>query len=271
MQSRQKKRFYIRYLPIFGCVSTGIIYVGIGVIAILSFLKIKNGGADESSMLAFLENFLIGKFIIWIILLGSFCYIAWRIYESVKDPYGYGKEAKGIATRTGIALSTVADAFIAYSAIQVLLGGGNIQEDGQPEEQREMASLLLQANYGDILIISIGGVIFVTAIVQFMYGITRGYSERLDIAYFSSGLKSLIHFLAWAGYFARGIVLGIVGFYFIKAGILEEAQYIVNTDKAFDFIGDHIGHLYFIIVAVGTICYGLFMFVLGITYDTDED
>jgi len=47
--------------------------------------------------------------------------------------------------------------------------------------------------------------------------------------------------------------------------------YIVNTNKAFDFIGDHVGHVYFILVAIATICYGVFMFAQGIAYDTDKD
>lgn len=271
MQSREKKKSKVRFLPIYGCISTGLIYTGIGVIAILSFLKIKQGGADESSLLAFLNNYVIGKVVVWIILLGTVSYIAWRIFETIKDPYEYGKEAKGIALRTGIALSTIADAFIAYSAIQVLLGTGNIQENGQPEAQRQIVGHMLQQNQGDLLIISIGVIISVTAVIQFYYGITQGYRERLDIAQFSKGIKILINFLAWVGYTARGIILGIIGFFFIKAGILENARYVVNTDKAFNFIGDHIGHLYFILVAVGTICYGLFMFALGATYDTDKD
>ena len=53
--------------------------------------------------------------------------------------------------------------------------------------------------------------------------------------------------------------------------MVEKARYVVNTDKAFDFIGDHVGHVYFILVAIATICYGLFMFAQGITYDTDKD
>lgn len=270
MQSREK-RFLVNYLPIYGCVSTGIIYVGIGIIAILSFLKIKQGGADESSMLEFLNHYLAGKIGIWIILLGTVSYIVWRIYETIKDPYNYGKEAKGIAKRSGIALSTIADAFIAFSAIQVLLGTGNIQEDGEPEGQRQLVSLIMGETWGDLFIISIGVIIILTAIIQFLYGITQGYKERLDISHFGSWNKSLIHFLAWGGYLARGIILGIIGFFLIKAGILENAEYVVNTDKAFDFIGDHVGHIYFILVAVGTLSYGLFMFVLGVTYDTDKD
>jgi hypothetical protein len=46
---------------------------------------------------------------------------------------------------------------------------------------------------------------------------------------------------------------------------------LVNTDKAFYFIGDDVGHAYFIIVAIGTICYGLFMFSFGVYYDSGKD
>lgn len=271
MQTHSKKKSFVRFLPIYGCIATGLIYLGIGVIAILSFLEIKEGGADERSMLAYLNNFVIGKIAVWIILLGTICYIIWRIYESIKDPYSYGKTTKGIGIRSGIALSTIADAFIAFAAIQVLLGIANFQENGQPKAQRELVSNILQEGWGDWLIIGMGFIIAGTAIVQFFYGITQGYRERLDIAHFNNFIRYLIHFFGWIGYIARGIILGIIGFFFIKAGIVKNAQYIVNTDKAFDFIGDDIGNFYFIVVAIGTICYGLFMFALGVTYDTDND
>ncbi len=120
--SKKKHNILIRYLPVFGCISTGLIYLGIGVVAILSFLKIKQGGADEGSLLAFLNSFLVGKILTGAILIGTICYIVWRIFETIKDPYRYGNDAKGIARRTGIGLSSIADVFIAYSAIQVVFG-----------------------------------------------------------------------------------------------------------------------------------------------------
>jgi hypothetical protein len=270
MQSKNRRKILIHYLPIYGCISTGIIYGAIGVIAILSFLKLKNGGADESSFLMFLNDFIVGKIVIWIILLGTLSYISWRVYETLTDPYGYGTETKGVARRTGIALSTIADGLIAYSAILALYGARNVQPEDQLEVQRQMVNTMLQ-NWGKWLVISIGCIICATAIIQFWYGVTRGYKERLDVDHVSLRMKGLIHFFAWVGYLARGIILGIIGFFFIKAGSLDNAQYVVNTDKAFDFIGDHVGHVYFILVAVGTICYGLFMFALGATYDADKD
>lgn len=265
-----KERF-IHYLPVYGTFSTGLIYLSIGVIAILSFLRLKDGGADESSLLVFLEDYFFGKIIIGIILLGMVSFVAWRIFEAIKDPYLYGSDLKGIGRRTGIGLSSIADAFIALAAVRILLNIGNVQEDGEPREQRETVAGLLAEDWGNWVIITLGAIVFATALAQFFYGVTRGYRERLDIAHFNREKRQLIHFFGWMGYSARGIIIGIIGFFLIKSGYLEEAEHVVNTDKAFNFIGENIGHLPFILVAVGTICYGLFMFAMGITYDVDND
>ena len=269
MAQKGAKNSLVRYLPIYGCVSTGIIYTAIGVIALLSFFKLKQGGADEGSLMAYFNHYLAGRLLVWIILLGTISYIIWRIYESITDPYEYGAGAKGIITRTGIALSTIPDGLIAYSAIMILLGQSSIHEDGQPIEQRQLGSELLSQSWGDWVMVIIGVIVMATAVVQLIYGLTNGYRERIDMARFSAGAKTTIHILSWVGYVARGIIIGIIGFFFIKSGLQQNAQQIVNTDKAFDFIGDHVGHAYFIMVALGTICYGLFMFMLGIAHNAD--
>lgn len=250
--------------------ATGIMYAAIGVIAILSFLKVRYGGADEASMMAILAEYVVGKIVIYIILLGSLCYIVWRFYEAITDPYEYGRNLKGGIKRVGIALSTIADILIVYAAVRVLLGISHFQPNGQPQEERAMVRNMLK-DQGQWPVVVIGLVYMITALIQLWYGISRGYRERVDIERFSSVFRKAVYILAWAGYAARGIILGIIGFFFFKAGINENAQYIVNTDKAFDFIGDHVGHVYFILVAIATICYGFFMFIQGIAYDTDKD
>ncbi|HEX8547162.1 MAG TPA: DUF1206 domain-containing protein [Cytophagaceae bacterium] len=260
----------IAFLPLYGCLSTGIIYVGVGVIAILSFLKVRKGGADEGSLVVLLNGSLIGKIFIWVILLGTISYIIWRIYESITDPYDYGKAFKGIILRTGIALSTIADFLIAYSVILTLLGESKINRNGQPTEEHRVIGNILQEAGGISLIIGLGCIILLTAIVQLFYGVTKGYRERLDIDKCNSITKKSIGFLAWSGYLSRGIMLGIVAISFIKAGIVKNATYVVNTDKAFDLIGDNAGEIWFILAALGTICYGLFMFVLGFAYDIEK-
>lgn len=265
------QRTLVHYLPVYGSFATGLTYVTIGALAILSFLKLRDGGADESSMIAILNETFAGKILVWTILVGTICYIVWRIYETITDPYEYGSDIRGKAKRSGIALSTTADVLIVYATVKVLLGFGNVQLNGEPQEERAMVETMLGNEGGQVLVITIGLIVLVTAVVQFVYGIRRGYKERIDIDHFSSVLKKTIHVLAWIGYSARGIILGIIGFSFVKAGIVEDADFVVNTDKAFDFIGDKVGHVYFIIAALGTICYGFFMFALGFAYDSDSD
>lgn len=260
-----KRKHLVHYLPIVGCVATGITYVGIGVIALLSFFQIRDGGADESSMLVVLNDFLLGKILIVIILTGTACYIVWRFYEAFNDPYQYGSDFKGVAKRVGIALSTVADMLIVYAAVRVLLGTANISANGQPVEERAMTKAMLDDGKGWI-IITIGCVMLATAFIQLLYGGTKGYKERVNDHYLNPALRKVFHGLGLTGYAARGIILAITGFFFLKAGISNDANVVVNTDKAFDFVGDHIGHIFFILLAVGTICYGFFMFGLGITY-----
>lgn len=255
----------------YGCFGTGTIYLGIGVIAILSYMRLKDGGADEKSLLAFLNEYILGEILVWFILLGAVSYILWRIFEAIKDPYGYGSDKKGLVHRIGIGLSSIADALIGYSAIEVLSGAGPIATYGQPTEYRDMVGDILDQNAGQMVIVLAGFIILTTAILQFIYGVTRGYKERLNIAQLNTTLKNTIHLLAWVGYLSRGVILGITGFFLVKAGFVNQARFAVNTDKAFDFIGDNIGGVAFILAAAGTICYGLFMFLLGATYNADLD
>lgn len=270
MIKRKQKKSFAHYLAMWGSICTGIVYTGIGVIAVLSFLKLKRGGADESSLLVYLHTFFVGRVFVWLILSGMIGYILWRVYETIKDPYEYGSDAKGIARRIVIAMTSLADALIAYSAMQVLFGTSASEKTGQPTAERNLARSILEADGGVAILISAGAILLLVGLTQMGYVINRTYRERLDIRNLKRWKQSTIHVFAWAGHFARGIIVGIIGFSLIKAGLSEQEQYVVNTDKAFDFIGDHLGAVCFLVVAVGTICYGLFMFVLGVYYDSDK-
>lgn len=270
MSAKAKNRL-IHYLPVYGCVATGLSYIGVGTIAMLSFFKVREGGADESSMLAILNDVIVGKVLLWIIMVGTTCYIVWRFFEAITDPYGYGRNFGGLSKRSGIALSTVADLLIVYAAIKVLLGIGDIQQNGEPHEERALIGRLLTESWGASIVTAMGTVVAMTAIVQLVYGMRRGYKERLDIDRYSKTWKTIIHILAWIGFCSRGIILAITSFFLFKAAFTSYSEYVVNTDKAFDFIGDEIGHGYFIAVAIGTVCYGVFMIVHGIAYDQEKD
>ena len=264
---RIKRNTLLKMLTAVGCFSTGIIYIAVGVIAILSFLKLKQGGADESSFFVLLNRYIAGRILNWLIVLGAVCFIIWRFYEAFKDPKGIGKDAKGIFIRAGAAFSSGADAFIALSVLQALFARQKIPVTGEPVQQRQFDNQLLESEAGRTILIAAGVIILITALVLILYGLSKRFTESIRSGDFTKKEKYIIHVMAYAGYFSRGVILAITGFFLIKAAIKNNSSYIVNTDKAFDFIGDHVGHVWFIAVAIGTIAYGVYMFILGLHYD----
>jgi UPF0716 family protein affecting phage T7 exclusion len=247
--------------------ATGIVYIMLGVIAILSLLGLKHGGADEASLLKFLEHVPFGKVIIGLILAGMVGYIIWRMYEAINDPYAYGRQWKGIVIRLITAFSAVSDALIGWPALESLLGMSTASESGNPEAERQMFDKVMETSSGVWLVALIGLVTSITAVVQFIYVVREAYEERIDFQKLTPVMQKAIHGLSYAGHIARGTILGIMGFFMLKAAFTKNAHHIVNTDKAFDFIGDDVSHVVFALVALGTICYGFFMLAMGYYYD----
>lgn len=258
---------FFKQLARFGCIATGIVYVFIGVIALLSLMRLKHGGADEASLLRFLEDVPLGNLLNGIVLLGMVAYIIWRFYEAFNDPYEYGNRLPGMLTRIITAFSAISDALIAWPALESLLGMNTALKDGEPTAQRQSYAQWLHSTAGVWLVATIGLVTTITAIVQFVYAFREAYEERIDFKTMSRPASIAIHGISYAGHAARGIILGIMGFFMLKAAVTRNAQHIVNTDKAFDFIGDDVSHALFAAVAAGTICYGFFMLVMGYCYD----
>lgn len=263
------KRKLLKALTLIGCFSTGIIYGSIGVIAILSFLKLKNGGADENSFFVLLDDFAFGRVLNWVIIFGALCFIIWRFYEAFGDPHKLGSDAKAILLRTGAAFSSGADAFIALSALQAIFSGQKAPVSGEPTQQRSLVADMLKTEWGYKLIIVTALVVLLTAFVLAFYGLSKRFTEAIKTGDFTKGQTYVVHGIAYFGYLSRGVILGVIGFFYLKAAIKRDSSYVVNTDKAFDFIGDNIGSIAFLLIAVGTICYGLYLFVLGLHYDVD--
>ena len=255
------------FLARYGAFSLGLIYVMIGVTALLSLLQLKDGGADEDSILEYLLNFQLGKLLIWVIIGGMLAYIIWKIVESVTDFYEYGSGTTGIIKRLGVAFSGIAYVIIGLSGIQAL-AGTHISGKGE-EEQQEMVARVFEWTGGEWLIGAIGLITLITAIMELKYVISEDHEERLTIENLAPVAQKIIHVLAWVGHIARAIILLILSYFLIRSAVESDPKEVGDTDTAFNFIGEvifgkTIGHPLFVLVAVGTIFYGLFMFVFGI-------
>jgi hypothetical protein len=260
----KKYKPYIKHLAVYGCYSIAVVYLMVGLMAILSFLGESDNGASEEGIIDAILEIPLGEVIIVVIVLGLLGYITWRVFEAITDPYDFGSDFKGIARRTGIGLSATGYAIIGFSAIQIVLeGGGNGEED-----QQLLVGQVLDFPAGAWIIGIAGAIVAFAGLVQFKYVYGGDYNKRFKYDQMPDKLVTTTHILAWVGYIARGIILLVIAYFLISAAIEGDPSEVGDTDSAFDFLGDFgvIGHIGFILVALGTMAYGVFMIISGRYY-----
>ena len=88
---------------------------------------------------------------------------------------------------------------------------------------------------------------------KFMKNIQLTASKHVDL-YKKAGI---------VGYFSRGVVLLIIGYFFLRAALHHNASEAIGTKEAFGFLENTFGSLLMGLVAAGLVGYGVFMFVKG--------
>jgi hypothetical protein len=200
--------------------------------------------------------------------LGTFGYILWLIIEAILDPYGFGGGLKGVGERIGIALSALAYGKIASSAARVLMGSGAHGE----QERRRFAGQVLDWPGGRWLVGVAGVAVAIVGLFQIKYVYEGEHRRRIEIPRLNRLARIGVDVLGWAGYGARCAILLVLGWFLLHAAWSFDAQDVGDTDSAFDFLGlggGALGNALFSAVALGTIGYGLFMYVNGLCFKCD--
>ena len=252
-----------RLLARTGCVSIGTVYVLVGTFALVALSGRFIENADEDRIVHVLMGVPGGPLAIWLIVGGIVGYIFWRAIEALVDPYGFGSGWMGISRRVGVALTAAAYGLIAFSAARIALGGrvANGGQAAEQEQQRLVADVLAWPG-GELLVGGAGVFVIAVALAQFVLVWKRTYATEIRMHARTPAGRKVIHFLAWYGYAARGVILGVLGYFLVRGAVTRDPKAVGDTDTAFDFVGGGlIGDSAFAIIAVGTIAYGVFMYV----------
>lgn len=257
-----------RPLARFGCASIGTVYVLVGTLAVLALLGRTPEQADEYRLLRALTSVPAGPVLIWTIVAGTAGYVVWRAIEALSDPFGYGCSWPGMAQRVGMVLSGAGYGVIAFAALRIVTGGPPTGgRDGSEEQQQLLVARLLEWPWGQWLVFAAGCAVVLAALLQLWVLVGRGYLSSLEMAARSPAARRILHGLAWYGHAARSVILALLGYFLARAGLEHDAEEVGDTDTAFDLIGGGaIGDFGFLVVALGTIAYGLFMYACAAFY-----
>lgn len=241
----------------FGFSAKGVVYVLLGIIVLMAALNISNHKADKQGVLDLLFAQPFGQILVGIVVIGLIGYVVWRFTEAINDPYHEGSEAKGILKRIGYAISGLVYAGLAISAIRMLVGYSNKSSNNR----QSMAAKLLEYDAGPILLMLIGFILLIVAGNQFYRAYKAKFNKKLNVNRLGSNERTWINRIGKIGYTARGIVLLIIGFFVVQAGIQHDPNEVKGSKDAFNLIEQNYGSWVLVVVALGVVAYGLFMFV----------
>lgn len=245
-----------------GMFAKGAVYCILGILTAMAALNVGGQTAGKSDTLKFLYEQPFGKILLGLLAIGLLSYVVWRFVQAIKDPENAGNDKKGIARRIGYGASGILYGFLTFEAIRMLFQGGSSGGDGN--QNQELVSQLLTKPFGQVLVGIVALIFIGKAIYQFYRAYSGNFAKKVQDSNLQHNVKELVRKTGIAGYTARGIVIAIIGYFFLRAAIEANPEEAQGSEGAFKFIeSSPLGPYLLAIVAIGLVCYGIFMFIKG--------
>ncbi|WP_242919099.1 DUF1206 domain-containing protein [Pontibacter liquoris] len=247
----------------FGLTAKGVVYCLVGILAFMAAFELGNKSSEDagkSGVFQFIQQQPFGKVLLAIVALGLFSYSIWRLIGAIKDTENKGTGVKGIGVRLRYAFSGLVYGALAFLAAKMVVGAGG--SSGGDDSRQTLARELLQQPFGQWLV----GILAVGTAIAGVYQIYLGLSDKYKMKVQQAGLahqheRTMIR-AGKIGYVARGIVWLVIGYLFLKAALTANAKEAGGTDNAFQWLeASSYGSYLLGAVALGLICYGVFMFM----------
>lgn len=242
----------------FGYAAKGIVYVIVGVIALLSALEAGQRVASSRTALATILQQPYGEVMLALMAVGLFAYAVWRIVQAVKDTEHKGHDAKGIVKRVGYAVVGVLYLSLGASAVAMIQGepsGG-----GGDQQAASWTARLMAQPFGPWLVGAVGLGFIGFGIYEASKGWREKFVRHLRVAEMSEKARQFARRSGKIGLIARGVVAGLVGVLLIVAALQSdpsEAHGLSGVLLALE--RQPFGPWLLGLVALGLVAYGLYM------------
>jgi hypothetical protein len=249
----------------FGWVAKGVVYAVVGVLAVPIAIDglqddraARNGGGEASQLGAVTEiaGTSFGTVALWIVAIGLMLYVLWRLVTIVLPAEN---SAKTWLTRVGYAVSAVTYAVLAWSAVSFAThsrGSGSQTEDAKVER---FTRDLMEMSLGRWLVGAIGIVIVVVGAYFVYKGLRAKFRDDLEPAGVGPVSHESIVTLGRIGWVGRGLVMGLVGWFLIRAAVEFRPAEARGFDGAFREVTEStLGPAIVGFAAVALILYGAF-------------
>src|SRR6185312_5368050 len=218
-----------------GLTALGILYILIGLVAILVALGQTSQEADQQGALQLLASQPYGLVSLWLLGIGFAGYALWRLSEAA---FGVTGEGNGAGARLKSLVRALIYAFFAYLTFKIIAGTGT----------------------GSQWLVGIVGLAIVIAgLVLVFEGIRRKFLKYLQLSQLSPRTRRIVEWLGVIGTAARGAVFALAGVLVIEAAVAYKPAKAGGIDKALLTLRNQpFGEFLLIIAALGLIIFGIY-------------
>lgn len=252
---------WIRRFGRFGYMAKGVVYGMIGILAALAAFGPEGETTGTSGALQSIAEMPFGEVLLWIIGIGLIGYIVWDFIKAIKDPENEGTDAKGLIKRTGYFISGIIYANLAFGAIKLASHTGNA---GGGDSEQTMSTKLMEQPFGVWLVGLVGAIIIGYGLYELFSGVKEKFMEKFKTNEMNAKERKIARISGKVGLIARGVVLTMVGFFFIKTAYTHDPEHSKGLGGALDEMASQpFGQFLLAMVAVGLILYGIYQIIRG--------
>ena len=236
-----------------GYAARGIVYLVLGWIALSS-----GKAMSTSETVKAIDDLPGGAPLLGILVFGLFGYGLYKMYTAALDLDGKGDDAKGAVERVARGLGGLSYWLLAFLAARQLFGTKGRAETGQASGsggmKQDAATDVAQATGGDTLLVVIGLIILAVAAAQFWIAYKAKFIEEMP------GAPGWVKPAGQVGYAARAIIVAMVGYFAVQAGL--DGERVRNFGDALAVVRDDYETI-FKLIAGGLILFGIVSLVMA--------
>jgi Domain of Unknown Function (DUF1206) len=195
-----------------------------------------------------------GAALLWALAIGLFVYAVWRVVTALLPG---STDVKGWVTRIGYLVSAVIYATFGLTAISVATSQTTSENGNQ--KVTDLTTRIMSHAAGRWLIGIAGAVALGAALYRATKGVKMDVNDELDLTGLSPQRLRWTQRLGAIGEIGRGIAIGLIGFFLIRAAVAFDPAEATGLDGALRRAAvEWWGVLLVAIVGIGFVAYGIF-------------
>ena len=250
-----------------GWLAKGVVYVIAGLLALMVAWKASewsdpsstsgNQEASPTGALKTVADASGGSILMWLLAIGMLLYAAWRLVSAAMPG---GTDAKAWLKRVGFVVSAIGYTTLAITAISLTNSSGTAEGEANGNSQvTSMTADVMKHSGGRWLIGLVGLIVIAVGVYRIKKGVEQDVNDELDLSGMPAERVRWTERLGRAGEIGRGVGIGLVGFFLLRAAITYDANEATGLDGALRRLAENgWGVMVIVLIGLGFAAYGLF-------------